>query len=376
MWTCILPWLCTGHASRQRQGDGEGEIARRPVITRQPSVTEHITSIVPDYLQCAVCMSVFNQPHQDRCGHVFCLGCLQGMLQDRRTENCCPVCRGDMSEDSLYPNLLCKNLIGQLSTRCPARGEYNGRKCDWQGLIDNLSEHQKSCELHQQATCKRGGGTTEYNGDTDNNKNNNNTNDASSSSSPSSSWQVMNVDIVGKEAELVRIPEHMLQYDARKDVRGGVSGKEFVANLGKGGPQGYNKWFAGPLETEAEVLVHLHYPQRVHHYRISSASDHTHMHRNPISWEVWGLQEEKDDKAENWVMMHSVNTNHNHSKSRLSAGSSSGSSSSDSGSDSISPQFTQPLEWKNYNLDNPTNEYWKCIKLVITGNQGPEAGVR
>ena len=46
-------------------------------------------------------------------------------------------------------------------------------------------------------------------------------------------------------------------------MQGGDSGREYVSNLGKAGSEDWNKWFSGPLERQADILVHLHYPQRV-----------------------------------------------------------------------------------------------------------------
>jgi hypothetical protein len=60
------------------------------------SISEDLLSVVPqlsDYL-CPICLNVAFKPVRLRCNHVFCIRCL--VVMQRRRQNHCPLCRGEV----------------------------------------------------------------------------------------------------------------------------------------------------------------------------------------------------------------------------------------------------------------------------------------
>jgi len=70
------------------------------------------------YIQCAICLGSFIDPHMTACGHNFCHDCIFSHIQ---VNNKCPLCRVDI-HIAPTPNLLLNNLI----LECKSLEQSNG----------------------------------------------------------------------------------------------------------------------------------------------------------------------------------------------------------------------------------------------------------
>ncbi|ESP03168.1 hypothetical protein LOTGIDRAFT_137784, partial [Lottia gigantea] len=59
------------------------------------TVTSLKQKVIEDYLTCIICSDTYEDPHQLKCQHTFCLKCLTAYIQKRKFTNSfpCPVCR-------------------------------------------------------------------------------------------------------------------------------------------------------------------------------------------------------------------------------------------------------------------------------------------
>ncbi len=67
---------------------------------------------------------------------------------------------------------------------------------------------------------------------------------------------------------LSMIPPSIVTYSTTRDVCGGGTGREYVANLGNDGNESWNKWFAGEYNT-ATIHIEFSDPQMVHRYKMT-----------------------------------------------------------------------------------------------------------
>jgi hypothetical protein len=82
--------------------------------------TELFTGHVADNCLCIICHNVFDDPSSLKCGHAFCLECLNSTLGISRR---CPTCRVTVPKkgENIIPNRALKGLIESLSVRCKNR---------------------------------------------------------------------------------------------------------------------------------------------------------------------------------------------------------------------------------------------------------------
>jgi len=62
-----------------------------------------------DLLECSICFSAFENPHiLPRCGHTFCLSCIQNLRDSR-----CPICRQVFDRRNVRPNFVLQQLMAE-----------------------------------------------------------------------------------------------------------------------------------------------------------------------------------------------------------------------------------------------------------------------
>jgi ubiquitin-conjugating enzyme E2 I len=129
--------------------------------------TELFTGQVDENYRCIICHSVFDEPSSLKCGHTFCLACLNSSLESARR---CPTCRLVVPKKggNIIPNRVLKGLIENLTVRCknnagidpdnepdlqrrrlnPGEASAANDGCTWTGKLADWSAHSKSeCPL-------------------------------------------------------------------------------------------------------------------------------------------------------------------------------------------------------------------------------------
>ncbi|KAJ6652547.1 hypothetical protein lerEdw1_011423 [Lerista edwardsae] len=69
-----------------------------------------MASSMAEDLVCSVCLSIFQEPHMLRCGHNFCLSCLESCIPRGRKKGKCPECRHSFSRQEFTCNRALANL--------------------------------------------------------------------------------------------------------------------------------------------------------------------------------------------------------------------------------------------------------------------------
>ena len=102
-----------------------------------------------DELECMICNSLSNNPHQTGCcGHTVCYNCA---AQWRRRNNSCPNCRRMPLELAVDPRT--KRHILSLTVYCP----HYEIGCDWIGSFSNASNHLQHHCLLEVVKCEHKG---------------------------------------------------------------------------------------------------------------------------------------------------------------------------------------------------------------------------
>ena len=93
----------------------------------------------PEKFHCGICTCVLHEPHlTDCCGHDFCEACLD-KWQNHSKKLECPHCRAPNFHHII--NKQTTRNIHKLTVRCTHRG----LGCEWEGPLEDLSVHLKSC---------------------------------------------------------------------------------------------------------------------------------------------------------------------------------------------------------------------------------------
>jgi ubiquitin-conjugating enzyme E2 I len=129
------------------------------------------TGKVDENCICIICHNVFDEPSSLKCGHTFCLACLNSALDSARR---CPTCRMTVPKkgENVIPNRVLKGLIENLTVRCkssacgdpdpdpdnepdrqrrrlnPGEASATDDACTWTGKLADWPAHSKSeCTL-------------------------------------------------------------------------------------------------------------------------------------------------------------------------------------------------------------------------------------
>ncbi|XP_053568315.1 E3 ubiquitin/ISG15 ligase TRIM25-like [Bombina bombina] len=107
-------------------------------------------AVLREELTCPICLSIFKDPVLLRCGHNFCLGCIEKVLrtQDRVSVYICPLCRKRFTNrPALQRNLKLCNIVGVVFPT--HQGTHSGVFCTY--CILSPVPATKSC-LHCEAS--------------------------------------------------------------------------------------------------------------------------------------------------------------------------------------------------------------------------------
>lgn len=129
-------------------------------------------SSIHSKLICTICLSPFNKPVSTRCGHTFCICCIQQWLEEKSS---CPICRHILAEN-YYTNIINQNIleeVNQLEVKCTLCEQNNikrqdfdyhvnhqctkaviscpaaDKQCSWTGQRKDLPAHEKICCYRQ-----------------------------------------------------------------------------------------------------------------------------------------------------------------------------------------------------------------------------------
>ncbi|KAK3847422.1 MAG: WD40-repeat-containing domain protein [Linnemannia gamsii] len=82
-----------------------GSVDKRSTLG--PLLADRISSLSSDF-HCPICLSLIKEVFMTRCGHSFCYSCIVQHLRDKQD---CPVCRGPLTRDQIFPNFSLNNIF-------------------------------------------------------------------------------------------------------------------------------------------------------------------------------------------------------------------------------------------------------------------------
>lgn len=89
---------------------------------------------IPEELRCSVCSEVFDNPTRVKCGHTFCLKCIENCQKKK-----CPECGRGAALKTKIKNFIVKRLVSELDVECP-------KNCGRVGSLQNIENHFKVCK--------------------------------------------------------------------------------------------------------------------------------------------------------------------------------------------------------------------------------------
>lgn len=115
------------------------------------AVDDHLQKkIQGDFLKCAVCYNTYSNPKNLDCGHIVCLGCIEGIIEAKKKRSSvhCPICRKKTSLSRKGPSKLPDNfmVLGMISML-----RNNSTAVDT-SVDKNIAEHQESSNKQEDET--------------------------------------------------------------------------------------------------------------------------------------------------------------------------------------------------------------------------------
>ncbi|XP_035493832.1 TNF receptor-associated factor 5 [Scophthalmus maximus] len=94
---------------------------------------------------CPICRAVVLNPQQNSCGHIYCLHCLQGLLESSSLSSAvCPVDGAVITAAEVFQDNCCKREISSLEVFCT-----NSPACTSVLTLHRLQEHLRLCPYEQ-----------------------------------------------------------------------------------------------------------------------------------------------------------------------------------------------------------------------------------
>ncbi|KAK5898962.1 hypothetical protein CesoFtcFv8_008491 [Champsocephalus esox] len=101
---------------------------------------------------CPICRGVVLNPQQNSCGHIFCLLCLQHLLESSSPSSpVCPVDAAVITPSEVFQDNCCKREIACLNVYCT-----NSPECTSVVTLRHLQEHLRSCQFETLQCCNPG----------------------------------------------------------------------------------------------------------------------------------------------------------------------------------------------------------------------------
>jgi len=105
--------------------------------------------------ECCICLHVLQDPYQIvPCGHRCCRSCLGALFRKFGDKTICPIDRGKLAIERIFPDNSCKRKIVNMKIRC----KEVATGCDWQGELHKYDEHTSYC-LYVSVHCSSKGCT-------------------------------------------------------------------------------------------------------------------------------------------------------------------------------------------------------------------------
>lgn len=74
---------------------------------------------ISDFLQCSICLGIYNEPTSLACSHTFCKMCIEQWVKEYRKTQC-PVCNANLQPTHLRPApSVFREMVSSLRVRCP-----------------------------------------------------------------------------------------------------------------------------------------------------------------------------------------------------------------------------------------------------------------
>nr|XP_033943833.1 TNF receptor-associated factor 5 isoform X1 [Pseudochaenichthys georgianus] len=101
---------------------------------------------------CPICRGVVLNPQQNSCGHIFCLLCLQRLLESSFPSSpVCPVDAAVITPSEVFQDNCCKREIACLNVYCT-----NSPECTSVVTLRHLQEHLRTCQFETLQCCNPG----------------------------------------------------------------------------------------------------------------------------------------------------------------------------------------------------------------------------
>ncbi|KAG9490986.1 hypothetical protein GDO78_006368 [Eleutherodactylus coqui] len=105
-------------------------------------------------LECSVCLSLYTDPVTLKCGHNFCRGCIDQVLNTQKGSRVysCPECRAKFQKrPQLKKNITLCNVVENFLSTQPNHEEITGIHCTY--CVDSAVPAVKSCLLCEASLC-------------------------------------------------------------------------------------------------------------------------------------------------------------------------------------------------------------------------------
>ncbi|XP_075066739.1 E3 ubiquitin/ISG15 ligase TRIM25-like [Mixophyes fleayi] len=106
-------------------------------------------------LDCSICLNIYTDPVNLRCGHNFCRGCIDHVLDKQKESGVytCPECRAESQErPALQRNITLCNIVGSFLSTRPDQ-EETGIFCTY--CVDSPVPAAKSCLMCEASLCDK-----------------------------------------------------------------------------------------------------------------------------------------------------------------------------------------------------------------------------
>jgi len=127
------------------------EIALHTKAMTQHSIEMPSLSAVRDFLECPLCLQMYNNPHKVQCGHRFCEVCLYNMT--RNEERVCPLDGKRITPENAVIDSDLQAKMQSVIAECPQMK----KGCEWKGHVNDVHAHKMTCPFTD-VNCPKGCG--------------------------------------------------------------------------------------------------------------------------------------------------------------------------------------------------------------------------